>query len=234
MQTAFRPSVHGFPFPNYFDPGTPVVVVPSPMGEITIGDAHYGLCGGMIFAALDFFLWGQRRYEERDETSTRYFARRLIDSWNLPFGVLRYYEGQSRPGASKSMAGVRLLQGLTRLTLLEEWPKVRETLDRGMPAAIGLVNVWSYNPKVLGQNHQVLGYGYTVESDRVTVAIYDPNHPHRDDGTLSFHLNDPDAEQPIIHNLDRAARGFFLTQYTRPPEPPPAIAAGADEGSKFV
>ncbi|MGL6073679.1 MAG: hypothetical protein ACRC8S_05905 [Fimbriiglobus sp.] len=221
MQTAFRPSVHGFSFPNSFPPGTPVVKIPSPIGEITIGDAQYGLCGGMIFAALDFFLWGQARYEERNELSIRYFSRRLIDSWCMPFGVMKYYDGQCRPGGSRFLAGVRVLEGLTRQTITTEWPKIKECLDTGMPAPLGIVNPYSYNPGQLARNHQVLAVGYELQGDDVTLNVYDPNHPLQDDTYLRFSLLDPDAEQLVSHSHDHPTRGLFLTQYSRPSDPPP-------------
>ena len=52
--TGFDPLVHGFRFNNAFPPH-PHIQLPTPFGRIRIGDAKNGLCGGMVFAALDYF-----------------------------------------------------------------------------------------------------------------------------------------------------------------------------------
>jgi hypothetical protein len=55
--TAFVPSRDGFAFTNAW-PSEPAVVLPTPFGKIRIGDAAAGLCGGMVFAALDYWHTG--------------------------------------------------------------------------------------------------------------------------------------------------------------------------------
>lgn len=216
--TGFTPSVHGFPFPNWFPPGTPVLVVPTPFGPLKLGDANMGVCGGMVYAALDLFLYGRPRPAEPTPAVFRYFCRRLLESWDLPFGVLKYYDGQRRPGATRGF-----VEGLTRQTVLTEWPKVQRLLDTGRPAPLGLVNVRSLDPRRLVQNHQVLAHGYDLSADgsRVALNVYDPNWPDDDAATLTLQLDDPDADAPLDHSREGATvRGFFATAYTRPPEPP--------------
>ena len=39
-------------------PSEPAVVLPTPFGKINIGNAAAGLCGGMVFAALDYWHTG--------------------------------------------------------------------------------------------------------------------------------------------------------------------------------
>ncbi len=51
----------------------------------------------------------------------------------------------------------------------------RPARDGGVGAASGL------NPFHLTQSHQVLAYAYEIEGDAVTLRIYDPNWPGRDD-----------------------------------------------------
>ncbi len=71
---SFLPSQDAFAFTNAW-PSEPAVVVPTPFGKISIGNAAAGLCGGMVFAALDYWHAGiapprparpQCRVEQRD------------------------------------------------------------------------------------------------------------------------------------------------------------------------
>ena len=224
VRTGFTSSTHGFPFPNWFPPGSPVVLVPSPFGTLKLGDANAGLCGGMVYAALDLFVYGQPRPAEATPPVFRYFCKRLLESWNLPFGVLKYYDGQRRPGASRMLGDLRIVDGLTRQTVLDEWPKIRDLLDTGRPAPLGLVTVASFDPRQLVKNHQVLAHGYELSADgrRVALHVYDPNYPDDDTTTLTLRLDDPDADIPVAHSCEgETVRGLFLSGYARPPEPPP-------------
>jgi hypothetical protein len=210
----FTPSRHGFPFVNAFPWGTPALQVATPFGRIAIGNAGAGLCGGMVFAAMDFHVYSAPIPASPEPPVFRYLVRRQIASWNLPFGVPKYYDWQRRAGATK-----RFAVGLTRLTITREWPRIRAELDAGRLAPLGLVQVSGYRLRDLPRNHQVLGYGYDVDEEKreVTVRIYDPNHPGADDAALMFGLRDTDAEQLIVHSREGATvRGFFLTRYRKP------------------
>ena len=215
----FKPSLHGFPFVNWFPPGTPAIEVATPFGRIRIGDASAGLCGGMVFAAMDFHRHGASSLPASPEPHVfRYFVRRQIASWDLPFGAVKYYAWQRRAGASRFLGGIRVRSGLTRLTILNEWPRIRRELDAGRLAPLGLVRIHGSDPRHLVQNHQVLGYGYSFDSSsqEVTLRIYDPNYPGDDGTTLTFRLQDPDAEQRLIHSQEGpTVRGAFLTKYRK-------------------
>jgi hypothetical protein len=211
-QTTFLPSVHGFPFANGWPASLPVVEIPTPFGRVPVGDARFGVCGGMVFAALDLFHYGLPVPADPTPAVWRYLARRLLASWDPPFGGLRYYLWQTRPR-------------LTRATVAGEWPKVRAVLDAGHPAPLGLVQVHAFDPRQVVRNHQVLAYGYEATADAVTLRVYDPNWPGDDRLTLTFGP-DPDRERAVVHGLEGpTVRGFFLTEY-RKPLGPPAWAAG--------
>ena len=202
--SSFVPSKHGFPFPNCYPCGSPVIDCPTPFGRLKVGDAAGGLCGGMVFAALDLYLLGVPRPADPDPPVFRYFCRRLMASWNLPFGVLKYYDWQCRPGASRFLAGVRVLDGVSRLTIAEEWPRVRASLDAGMPVPLGLVKAHSFSPRQLPRNHQALAYGYELDeaAGDLTLRIYDPNYPGDDATTLTMSLLDPDRERMATHSVE--------------------------------
>jgi hypothetical protein len=220
----FLPSVHGFPFPNSYPTDRPFHLFDTPFGAVGVADASRGLCGGMIFTAMDLFYHGVRTVPQvPSEPVFRYFCRRLFTSWGVPFAWMKYWDWQLRPMVSKSIAGVRVRDGVRRLTVLDEWPKIRSSLDRGELAALGLVKQVGIRPSKLGLNHQVLAYGYELNetTGEVTIRIYDPNYPGDDSATLSFSTTDAEAGQFVNHSCEGAAiRGVFFTEYRSTIEPP--------------
>ena len=73
-----------------------------------------------------------------------------------------------------------------RQTRDTEWPRIRADIDAGRLAMVGLVRHTGLNPFNLTQSHQVLAYAYEVAGDAVTLRIYDPNWPGRDDVTVTL------------------------------------------------
>jgi hypothetical protein len=204
----FLPSRCGFRFANAF-PSQPLFRLPLALGDLGIGNAARGLCGGMVFAVRDFFERGYPRPEDREPPKHgsplfRYLVWRLFDSFHLPCGPLRYYSWMAADDHS-----------VMRNTIRREWPHVRRELEFGRPAVLGLIRVHSFNPFRLGENHQVLAYGFEwdKEDGSLTIAIYDPNHPNRDDVTLSLNLRRPAA---LVSATDECFRGFFWTRYRAP------------------
>lgn len=206
-RTPFDPRRHALPFANWFERGTPVITLPTPLGRLRLGDAHGGLCGGMVFAALDGYFWGVPPPRHPTPQVVRYLARRLLASWNMPAGLVKYYRWQraDQPALSRLMTEV-------------EWPRIRAQLDAGVPVALGVVKPQSRDPRRLVQNHQVLAYGYEQSVTGVRLDIYDPNYPDDPDATLDF---GPDPMLPLMHSCEGGTvRGIFVTRYRRPLTPP--------------
>jgi hypothetical protein len=213
--TRFRPSTAGFHFANAFVHQS-LFRVPILGSRVPIGNAARGLCGGMIFAARDYFEAGldlpaETAPPQLGEPLFGYLVRRLIDSWNLPGGPFKYYAWMSVPEKSSR----RLLWK----TGFEEWPRIRADLDRGRPVPLGLVRVASRDPWQLGFNHQVLAYGYKLppcppSDGQLTIYVYDPNHPRRDDVTINLDVSAPDAGGGFVYSTGELLRGFFRTRYT--------------------
>jgi hypothetical protein len=206
----FRPSRHGFAFANSWPPA-PAISIRTPAGRIGIGNAARGLCGGMVFAALDY--WRADRKPPGVQPAPeapvyRFIVRRLLQSWRLPGGVVRYYLGML--ATDGELAG---------RTISRQWPQVKALLDHGQPATLGVVNVASANPFLLGHNHQVLAYSYRQVGTEVTLRVYDPNSGPDDTVTVRFSTGLPAGA--FTHNIAVTwpVRGFFLTRYT-PAEPP--------------
>lgn len=223
----FLPSSHGFAFTNSWPPA-PALSVPTPFGTIGIGNAARGLCGGMVFAALDY--WHARAVPPsvRPAPGTplyQFIVRRLIDSWHIPGGVMQYYRWMNLPDGDARVRPLgrtgNSVRGLSRRTIEEQWPRVKASIDGGQPAPLGLVTVASASPGNLGHNHQVLAYGYEVAGTQVTVHVYDPNSGQDDGAHLKFDTASPATGTTFAHNLNIGwpVRGFFLIAYS--PVPPP-------------
>lgn len=204
----FLPSRHGFQFDNCFPCG-PVVTMRLPLlGTVPLGNASNGLCGGMIFAVRDCFeaklpIPPQVEPPCPGQPLFNYLVRRLWDSFRLPGGPMRYYRWM---GLSDRVIFER--------TLHESWPRLRAELDRGKLVPLGLIRPHSRNPLRLGENHQVLAHGYTLDRDSsdLTVHLYDPNWAKDDEVRLTVQPH----RGVITASTGETVRGFFPTYY-RPP-----------------
>jgi hypothetical protein len=162
----------------------------------------------MVFAVRDFFESGcpppgDREPPARGSPLFSYLVRRLFHSFDLPWGPMRYYRWMTAPD-----------EHLIRHTIAQEWPRVRAELEAGQPAALGLIRTHSRNPLRMGENHQVLAYGYDLDeaNGSLLIEIYDPNHGRRDDVTLALNLREPSG---ILSTTGEPFRGFFHTAYRR-------------------
>jgi hypothetical protein len=210
-------------------PSEPDVTRPTPFGPIAIGNADTGLCGGMVFAALDYWHGRITPPAARPAPSAplfQYLVQRLVASWNLPTGAAQYYQWMNLPNGDSSfnVAGQHIVteRGLAWRTIAVQWPQITADLDRGIPAALGLVTVASASPADLGLNHQVLAYGYEASPSQVTVQVYDPNSGQNNGIHIQFDPRDPADPTTFTHNinLSHPVRGFFRTPYA--PATPPA------------
>ncbi|QVQ52586.1 hypothetical protein J4H86_01730 [Spiractinospora alimapuensis] len=217
----FDPHVHGFPFTNRW-PHQPAVRVWTPWGRLPVGDAARGLCGGMVFAAADYFhaqLPAPARRPDPEHPLYRYLVRRLVDSWLPPRGAAGYYIGMLREDTA-----------LARRTMAGEWPVIARSLGRGRPVILGLVTARGADPRLLPRNHQVLAYRFDADADsdvgegatRHRVWVYDPNLGADTAGVIVFDTAHP--ERGFAHTLGVAhpVRGFFRVGYT--PRRPPVTA----------
>ena len=197
----FLPSVRGFHFANAWPPGPTVRFGPLDPRWIGIGDASSGLCGGMVYTVADLFAAGVPMPDDREPPangSPRFHSivRRQVQSLAWLSVPVRFW---MRSALGGSVGGDR-----ARATFDHEWPKVRALIDAGQLAMIGLIRVDSANPMDLTRNHQVMAWGYAEDGRGVTLRLYDPNWPDRDDVTITI-------------ELDRALRATGLSQSTGEP-----------------
>jgi hypothetical protein len=221
----FRPSTSGLHFPNAF-PHVPNLEIDLPGGlTVPVGDAANGLCGGMAWTVRDLFEAGLAppalTTAPGDGPVFRYVADRLLDSLSLPFGPATYLKlmHPALPDGDLAMVHGRAWR-MVRL----EWPAIRGDLDRGTLCPLGLVRAKSRDPRDLGANHQVLAWGYDLIGTRLTLRLYDPNHPDNDDVTLSLDTARPRRPTPVTSSHSATVWCFFRTAY-RFKDPRPALTA---------
>lgn len=238
----FKPSIHGFKFANSFT-GTRL---PAGLGRIesALGaPARYGLCGGMSFAAADFFLSGRTipgatKAPESGTPLFKYISTRQNDSLGPKLErAPRFAQWMTRSDSG--------LSGARELTLAE-LPAIVGRLESGQPVLLGLV-FSSRGEKPVGQggavweNHQVLAYGVQRHSPTIIdLRIYDPNYPAADGAlircriaTVSSDLAAPMGgwrvpvfgaicERVVPGHRSTPVRGVFQMPYA--PAVPPAAA----------
>jgi hypothetical protein len=215
----FRPSRHGFHFANRFPHVAPIRIPLGPLGELPIGDAADGLCGGMAFVVRD--RWerrqpppGDRKAPAADSPLFRLLVRRQVESFDWLRVPLRFYSLQAfRPERPDPFAKVLRRRSRTGETI-REWHRIRREIDAGRLAPVGLVRTVSPNPFELSRNHQVLAYGYEVERDRLRLMLYDPNHPDRDDVELRMRLGiDGRGPATMLQTTGEPLEAFCLLPY---------------------
>jgi hypothetical protein len=216
----FLPSRDAFGFTNSW-PDEPAVSIPTPLRRVGIGNAARGLCGGMVFGALDYWHAGAKppvNLPAPGEPLFRFIVRRLIQSWHIPAGVARYYYWMLLPDvdAVRHLGGPIVLRrrGLRTRSIAGHWPRIRTQLDAGHPAALGIVTVAGASPFQLGHNHQVLAYDYRLDGTQTTLQVYDPNSGPVDDVFIRFDAAAPASGFTHSVNIGQPVRGFFLTSYS--------------------
>ena len=179
---------------------------------------QYGLCGGMCFTALDFYLHGAglplpRGQRANDQPAPglrlrRYIWKRQLDSlvsdaarflvWLV---VLNYV-----PSAWPFRGGTRGLLVRSR----REWKKLKASVDAGKPVSIGLVRT----TKNVYENHQVLAIGYDeIDEAHGTIILYDPNCPDRESMIrIEFGEQQLDGQESCYP--ETSLRGFFCEAYS--------------------
>lgn len=211
-RTDFSAQDHGFRFVNSFEFSLEFdLPFASP---IDLGNIIYGLCGGMCFAALDYFHAGRPIPDEATIPPTgsglhRYLWQRQLDSLSLPVGPLKVIEWMLRED-----------EDLGRQIARSELRKLRTRLDRGDPAVLVLIRAHGVaNPT---HNHQAVAVAYgldeTPTAKRVTIHLYDPNYPG-EEPRLTMDLKRPGLGIHAQQSSGDPFRGFFVLDYRRKTPP---------------
>jgi hypothetical protein len=224
----FLPSVHGLAFANAFPPGPTFRLGPFDTRMLGFGDASAGLCGGMALTARDLYEAGivapgdQRTPPENGSPRFRALVRRQVQSLDWLRVPLRYLDLQAwRPDPPTGLAR-RVRREPPRVgAVLREWPRIRAEIDAGHPCVVGLIRTTGISPWMLARNHQVLAWGWEADDARITLHVYDPNHPGRDDVELRVVVDDTSgtplrARITMTQTTGEPLLGFFRQTYPAP------------------
>lgn len=228
----FKPSVSGFRFANSFAPLPYNINVAGT--NVPIGDASNGMCGGMVYAVRDYFEAG---YLTPPPNATApsggplfdYLSRRLFDSFNLPEGPVKYLHlmNPDLPDHETWFSNAGLApHGRAWVMIMEEWPNIKADLDQGRLSPLALIRVKDHDPFKMGENHQVLAYGYSLNGNDLTIDVYDPNYPGNDSVTISLNIGDPQHTTDVTYSTGETMYCFFRPgyNYVEPPAPYPSSA----------
>jgi hypothetical protein len=176
----------------------------------------------MVYAALDYFTAGRPIPRGgRPDVGTplyEFIAARLIDSFDLPAGPLKYldYMNPARQDRDNWWSWLTRLRGRDWLMLKREWPRLRQRLDQG-PCPVAWVHVRSVDPFDLGENHVVLAYRYSIDGPVATVHVYNPNlvAPTSDEQWFSFRTDSTRALDGVVRSHGgKQILCFFPLAYT--------------------
>jgi len=77
----------------------------------------------------------------------------------------------------------------------------------------------------MGQNHQVLAYGYKLDGSDLTIHLYDPNFPNNNSISMSLNIANPQQTTPVVYSTGETIFCFFRSEYTFSSPPPPPTPA---------
>jgi len=209
VRTDFSAQDDGFRFVNSFEFSFEFKLPFA--GSIDLGHIVYGLCGGMCFAALDYFHAGNpvlahTSVEDVEPELRNYLWERQLDSLSLPV-IPRVIEWMLRDD-----------RHVGRLTAGREFPKLRRRLDKGSPAVLALIRGHGVDDPT--QNHQVvtIGYDFDETTRELTTYLYDPNHPGQEP-SLTMNFARPSRGIDAAQSSEEPLRGFFVIAYKQQTPP---------------
>lgn len=204
--TRFQAGQHGFAFRGCLVRTS--VALPAGMQL-----AVRGRCGGLAYAALDYFYSGLAvpggPHPAPEPWLTDYLSRRFLHSFSLP-STVRF--------ALWAMAGD---ESVARTTWGHEIPRLCRAIDSGYPVILGLVRARRLADALVA-SRQVVASGYELDAatGALCLSVYDAETPGQE---VVLTLSE---SAPWVHasNEERPWRGLFVHDYRfqRPPTGPPA------------
>jgi hypothetical protein len=192
----------------------------------------------MVFAARDYFEAGISIPPDTTNPSSGplfdYIVKRLFDSFNLllppppplpfitpipPFGpgplTYMHLMNPALPDHETTASNVGSApRGRAWIMVNDEWPKIKADIENGSLSPIALVEIKSLDPFEMGNNHQVLAYGYDLDGTDLAILVYDPNYPNDDTVTMSLSIADPQHTTPVTYSKGETVWCFFRPVYS--------------------
>ncbi len=209
--TQFNPATHGFHFVNDF------VVSANRIGPLP--DIKFtGLCGGMSYAALDFYY--ADRATPKDDFSpfvgspleAYIFERQQQSLLKSPANIARWAELTVNPFGARNNEFYGWAVG-------ERFAELRARIDDGHPVPLGLKGGDGFG------DHQVAAIGYEMgryrgdkgaHQEDIRIFIYDPNYPG-----VTTELRTDERNRKIVHtNGGGRWQGYFVDPEYRVVTPP--------------
>jgi hypothetical protein len=209
--TAFKPSIHGFHFENKFS-SKDIMEEMYPVPSWMLPEDTWYLCGGMCFAALDRFFQKEKIPELTTPPSkgTSLFhelvERQLASVDSVGWTIILFYQTSPDEGSQLSLG--HLSQSI-------QWPPIMAKLDFGIPTTVCLIRAGRGAVSSIGDNHQVIAYGYSINSGRVTLNVYDPVYPNNDNVVVGFSLGQEGGKLDADQTPGPNPRGFLHVPYDR-------------------
>ena len=230
----YLPSTHGFAFANHW-PAEHItsITLPDPFGDILIGNAAWGLCGGMSFASRDYFESGMWAPEQTTNPTGEgdplfdYIVRRLAQSLNVgDVADFMKYADPIYPNTDDPTLG----NGRDWVMAHVAFPGIRDVIDSGHPCPIGMV--LKQLPTLTGMGHQVCVYAYQLKGQQLVLWVYDPNSPGNDAITMNLDISRTDQTLIDVNgtvNVPEHPICFFTQSYEqRDPVQPRRQAVAID------
>jgi hypothetical protein len=215
VRLPFNPAEHGFVFSNSFT--NHLLTIPA----LGIDFTTQGRCGGMAYAALDYWHNGlavpdSAALPADGSLLGDYISARLVDS--ILANAWKFIHFMRTPDHPTWLNGI----GVARATREEEYPRLKTVLDTGSPCVLGLTQ--ARDLAGLGHDHQVVAYGYEDGARYSRVFIYDNNHPNQE-VVLEFTTTYDPSEREIRESSGESPwRGFVVEGYA--PQVPSFLADG--------
>lgn len=215
--TRFNPAEHGFKFINRFK-------------NIFISELNWttgGLCGGMVYSALDYFHAGisipQQNFMPAEGTTLQsYIYNRQVKS--IESNLDKWIEYGFNPFGARNREffnwGIEFGNG--RLG------ELRRFIDRGQPVPLGLQDCGDdcKCPGGCPGNHQILAIGYDLGrytgninayAEDVSIYVYDPNYPGE---VLTLKPNVAGAMYCYVEKPNKRWRSYFVDAKYSTSSPP--------------